>query len=41
MAEAYKRVLAKLIERGWSAPRSPVRLNRPLLLWILLRHALL
>ena len=41
MAEAYKRILAKLTARGWSAPRSRVRLNRPLLFWILLRHALL
>ena len=40
MAEAYKRILARLVERGWSAPRDPVRLNKPLLLWILLRHAL-
>jgi hypothetical protein len=24
-----------------SAPRTPVRLNKPLLLWILIRHALL
>ena len=40
MAEAYKRILTKLVERGWSAPRDPVRLNKPLLLWILIRHAL-
>ena len=40
MAEAYKRILARLVERGFAAPRDPVRLNKPLLLWILLRHAL-
>ncbi len=41
MAEAYKRILTRLVERGFSAPRAPVRLNKPLLLWILIRHALL
>jgi squalene synthase HpnD len=41
MAEAYKRILARLVERGFAAPRAAVRLNKPLLLWILLRHALL
>jgi phytoene synthase len=40
MAEAYKLILAKLVERGWSAPRARVRVSRPLLLWILARHAL-
>jgi squalene synthase HpnD len=40
MAEAYKRILTRLVERGWSAPRVAVRLNKPLLLWILIRHAL-
>jgi len=40
MAEAYKRILTRLVERGFSAPRVPVRLNKPLLLWILIRHAL-
>jgi presqualene diphosphate synthase len=40
MAEAYKSVLAKLIRRGWSAPRTRIRISRPLLLWIVARHAL-
>jgi len=40
MAEAYKRILTRLVERGFFAPREPVRLNKPLLLWILIRHAL-
>jgi phytoene synthase len=40
MAEAYKLILTRLVDRGWSAPRLPVRLNKPLLLWILIRHAL-
>jgi phytoene synthase len=41
MAEAYKRILTRLVARGFAAPRDPVRLNKPLLLWILIRHALL
>jgi len=40
MAEAYKRILTRLVARGFSAPRAAVRLNKPLLLWILVRHAL-
>jgi len=40
MAEAYKRILTMLVERGFAAPRAPVRLKKPLLLWLLLRHAL-
>jgi phytoene synthase len=41
MAEAYKLILARLVERGWAPPRASVRLNRPLLMWLILRHALL
>jgi phytoene synthase len=41
MAEAYKRILARLIARGFAAPRAPVRLEKPLLVWLLLRHGLL
>jgi squalene synthase HpnD len=40
MAEAYKSILTRLAQRGFAAPRDPVRLSKPLLLWILLRHAL-
>jgi presqualene diphosphate synthase len=39
MAEAYKAILQQLVTRGWAAPRPPVRLGRPLLLWLVLRHA--
>jgi presqualene diphosphate synthase len=39
MAEAYKAILQMLIMRGWASPRPPVRLGRPLLLWLVLRHA--
>jgi squalene synthase HpnD len=40
MAQAYKQILTKLVERGWSAPRDRIRLSRPRMVWILLRHAL-
>lgn len=39
MAEAYKSILDRLMARGWSAPRDAVRVPRWLLLWIILRHA--
>ena len=41
MAEAYKALLQKLVIRGWSRPRPRVRIARPLLLWLVLRHAIL
>jgi len=41
MAEAYKLLFDKLIERGWSSPRARVRLSRPHLVWIVLRHAVI
>ncbi len=41
MAAAYQLWLARLTARGWAPPRSPVRLSRPHLLWIVLRHAIL
>ncbi len=40
MAEAYKAILQKLVVRGWSSPRPRVRIARPLLLWLVLRHAI-
>jgi len=39
MADAYRAVLDALVARGWSAPRSPIRLPRVRLLWIIMRHA--
>ncbi len=41
MGEAYKAMLQRLVTRGWSSPRPPVRIARPLLLWLVLRHAVL
>jgi presqualene diphosphate synthase len=39
MAEAYKAILQMLLLRGWASPRQRVRIHRPLLLWLVLRHA--
>jgi phytoene synthase len=41
MAEVYRTLLDGMVTRGWSAPRRRVRIGRPQLIWILLRHALL
>jgi presqualene diphosphate synthase len=38
MADAYKSILKRLVARGWAAPRAPVRLGKPRLLLIALRH---
>jgi presqualene diphosphate synthase len=40
MGLVYRSILDRLTARGWSAPRRPIRLPRALLLWIVLRHAL-
>ncbi len=40
MAEAYKSILHGLVSRGWAAPRAPVKLGKPRLVFILLRHFL-
>lgn len=39
MAEVYHGILTRLQARGWTAPRTRVRLPRAQLLWIVLRHA--
>jgi phytoene synthase len=41
MGLVYRSMLDRLVARGWSAPRRPIRLSRPRLLWIVLRHALI
>jgi presqualene diphosphate synthase len=41
MSTAYQLTLAHLVARGWSAPRLPVRVSRPRLIWALLRSAVL
>jgi squalene synthase HpnD len=40
MGLVYRAMLDRLTARGWSAPRQPIRVPRALLLWIVLRHAL-
>ena len=40
MREAYQSILDRLAARGFSPPRPPIRLGRPRLAWILLRHAI-
>jgi presqualene diphosphate synthase len=40
MGLVYRSILDRLTARGWSTPRQPIRLPRALLLWIVLRHAL-
>jgi squalene synthase HpnD len=40
MGLVYRSILDRLTARGWSAPRRPIRVPRALLLWIVLRHAL-
>jgi squalene synthase HpnD len=40
MGLVYRSMLDRLVARGWSAPRPAIRVPRPLLLWIVLRHAL-
>jgi presqualene diphosphate synthase len=39
MSEAYRLILDRLVARGWSPPRRPIRLPRTRLLWIIMRHA--
>ena len=41
MGDAYRMILDSLVARGWSSPRRPIRLSRPRLLWIIMRHAFL
>jgi phytoene synthase len=40
MGEAYKSILDALEARGFTAPRAPVKLSKPYLLWILARYAI-
>jgi len=39
MGAVYRCMLDRLVARGWSAPRHPIRIPRARLLWIVLRHA--
>ena len=39
MGEVYRRILDRLVERGWAPPRARPRLARWHLLWIVLRYS--
>jgi hypothetical protein len=41
MGEVYRLMLAQMVERGFAAPRPPVRVSRLRLLWILARYAVI
>jgi hypothetical protein len=41
MQEAYRALLARLLERGWDSPRTPVKVPRLQRVGIFLRHAFL
>lgn len=41
MGAVYQTILERLVARGFGAPRTPVRVSKPLLLWMLLRHAII
>jgi presqualene diphosphate synthase len=40
MGAAYRTILDRLVARGWQAPRTPIRLSRWQVLWILLSRIL-
>ncbi len=39
MGLVYRAMLDRMVARGWMAPRQRIRLPRPYLMWIVLRHA--
>lgn len=41
MRVAYGAILKALVKRGWTAPRAPVKVSKPLLLLTILRYALI
>jgi phytoene synthase len=40
MEAVYRRILDRLVSRGWSSPRAPVRISKARLLWIVLSDSL-
>ncbi|MFC0408247.1 presqualene diphosphate synthase HpnD [Roseomonas elaeocarpi] len=40
MAEVYRRILDRMEVQGWAPPRHRVRIGKPLLFWLILRHGL-
>jgi squalene synthase HpnD len=41
MSKVYHQLLTGMVARGWSAPRHRVHVNKPHLVWIALRHAII
>jgi phytoene synthase len=41
MSAAYQAILRKLVQRGFAAPRAPVKVSKPLLVLTILRYALI
>jgi len=41
MGEVYRQMLDDLASRGWATPRQRIHFNKPQLLWIALRHAII
>jgi len=39
MGEVYTEMLKEMSERGWAPPRTRVRVSKPHLIWVALRHA--
>jgi phytoene synthase len=39
MADAYRVILDRLVQRGWSPPRLQIRIPHARLLWIIMRRA--
>jgi presqualene diphosphate synthase len=41
MRAVYQTILERLVARGFGAPRAPIRIGKPLLVWMLLRYAII
>jgi phytoene synthase len=39
MGAVYRQMLEGMVSRGWTLPRTRVRVNKSYLLWVALRHA--
>jgi presqualene diphosphate synthase len=41
MRAVYQTILERLVARGFGPPRTPIRIGKPLLVWMLLRYAII
>ncbi|MBV9626942.1 MAG: presqualene diphosphate synthase HpnD [Xanthobacteraceae bacterium] len=41
MRAVYQTILERLVARGFGAPRTPIRIGKPLLVWMLMRYAII